>query len=130
MLRQLSLWTVLCLFLLVPAQALAGGPPWLCLPVEGVTPGNAAAGAELLTRKLGPWLSPHVRGERDVQLRRHGDQWRLTFYMGKDVRLSDVETALRGSGYSVPRDKLRMFGHAILEIEAPAGTEDNLVAAL
>jgi hypothetical protein len=50
--------------------------------------------------------------------------------MGGDVRLADVTAALAGSGFSVPQDKLRLFGHVILEIDAPAAKRQALLADL
>jgi hypothetical protein len=95
-----------------------------------VTAESAPAAAGLLTRKLEPWVWPHAGREPGVQLQLHANQYYLTFFMGEDVRLADVETALRGSGYFIPRDKLRLFGHVVLEIEAPAAESEKLLAAL
>ena len=119
MLRQLSILAVISASLLLPSSLLAGGPPWLCLPIEGVTQDNAAACADLLTDKLQSKLNPHVREPRGIEMRKHADQWYLTFAMGDDVRLSDVEAALQRSGFSVPHRRLRLFGHVILEIGTP-----------
>src|SRR5262249_24449616 len=59
-----------------------------------------------------------------------GSQQYVVFHMAKDVSLSDVEAALKGSGFTVPRDKLRLFGHVILEVDAHAAPHDKLAADL
>lgn len=128
MLRPFALGSIVCLFLVVPASVMAGGPPLLCLPVDGVTAGKAGPAAELLTARLEQFVWPHA--EPKVQLQQHANQWYLTFPMGENVRLADVETALRGSGFAIPRDKLRFFGHAILEIEPRTAATEKLIAAL
>jgi hypothetical protein len=48
--------------------------------------------------------------------------------MGKDIGLSEVESALKGSKFSVPRDRLRLFGHVVLEIDAGAASTERLMA--
>ena len=52
--------------------------------------------------------------------------------MGGYVKLSDVEAALDGSIFSVPRDKLRVFGHVTLEVKTRARPEEleNDLAAM
>jgi hypothetical protein len=119
MLRQPFFLAVLSASVLVPSSLLAGGPPWLCLPIDGVTQDNAAACAKLLAEKLHSKLNPHVREPRGIEMRKVAEQWYLALAMGDDVRLSDFEAALQGTGFSVPHRRLRLFGHVILEIEAP-----------
>ena len=58
------------------------------------------------------------------------NQWCLAFYMGSDVRLGDVTAALEGSPFSVPLDKLRFFGHVILEIDARSASRQALLSDL
>ncbi len=41
MIRKLSIPTVAALFLLIPAKLMAGGPPRLFMPLDGVTAANA-----------------------------------------------------------------------------------------
>lgn len=130
MLRTTSFFAVAAVLLLLPAQLLAGGPPWLCLPIDGVTSENVKACTDLLTSKLKTKLSPHVRQNRGFDLRQHSNQWYLTFYMGEDVGLGEVEAAVKGSPFSVPRDKLRLFGHVILQIDARKATPKQLLADL
>jgi hypothetical protein len=108
------------LFLILPARLLAGGPPWLCLPLDGVTAENAGTCGDLLTSKLEDRLWPYEGYERGVRVQEYKGQWYAAFYLGKHVGLHDVESALRGSDFSVSRDKLRLFGHAILEVEKSA----------
>ena len=118
MLRRIPFLAVAAALLLFPSSLLAGGPPWLCLPIDGVTKDNAGDCAELLTTKLKSKLNPHIAQPRGIEMRQHADQWYLTFYMGDDVRLSDVEAALRGSDFSMPHKRLHLFGRVILEIDA------------
>ena len=119
MLRKPALFAVAAVVLFT-SKVTAGGPPWLCLPVDGVTSENAKACSELLTAKLEEKLSQHAGQEKGVQIHKHKDQSYMTFYMGEDVRLSDIEAALKDSGFSVPRDRLRLFGHVILVVDARA----------
>lgn len=130
MLRSFSFSAIAGLLLLFPAPGLAGGPPWLCLPIDGVTPANAQTCADLLTARLEDKLWPHPGRAPGVRLQQHASQWYLTFFMGEDVGLSDVEAALRGSGFAIPRDKLRFFGHVILEIDPAKAPVKELLADL
>jgi hypothetical protein len=115
----------------VPGRLIAGGPPWMCLPIEGVTPENAEACARLIEAKLGGKLwqqaGPYGGG---ATIRQDGDQRYVTFYMQEDLRLAEVESALEGSEFSIPRDRLRLFGHVILEIDAGETPSQDLVSAL
>jgi hypothetical protein len=128
--RTLSLFTVAAVLLLSPARLIAGGPPWLCLPVDGVTPDNVKQCADLLGAKLKDKMSQHPGWDRGVEMRKHDNQYYLAFYMGEDVGLREVEAALAGSRFSVSRDRLRLFGHVILEIDARKATDKELLAAL
>ena len=116
--------------LLFPATLLAGGPPWLCLPLDGVTANSAQACGKQLTAALDNKLWEFDEGDRAVHVRAHDKQWYLTFPMGKDVSLAEVEAALKGSGYTIPRDRLRLFGHVILEIDAGKAPAKELLAGL
>jgi hypothetical protein len=127
MLRTFSLLAVVAACLLLPAGLFAGGPPLLCLPVDGVTPDNAAACAELLSTNLKDILWPPDRG---IEIQQHSNQWYFTLYMDKAVGLNEVEAALKGSSFSIPRAKLRFFGHVILELDARAAARDALLADL
>jgi hypothetical protein len=119
------------LFLSLPASLLAGGPPWLCLPLEGVTSQNAAACGELLTTRLKDKLWKHGdREARVVKIQQHAGQWYATFFMGEQVALSEVEQSLKGSDYSVPRSRLRLFGHVELEIDAGQARPQELLIQL
>ena len=119
MLRIIAGCTIAVAGLMFPLRLFAGGPPWLCLPLDGVTPGNVAACTEILTGKLEGKFLPQNGG---IQLQQHAQQWYLTFYMGKPVALDEVVSALGGSGFSVPLDRLRLFGHVTLEIDCGKGT--------
>lgn len=109
---------------------LAGGPPYLCLPVDGVNALNVQKTTELLNSKLAGKFFEQAGWPRGVKISERSGQWYLAFYMGSDVRLSDVTSALESSGASVPLDKLRFFGHVILEMEAPARSRTALLTDL
>jgi hypothetical protein len=126
MLLRLAGPAVLVLLFLLPTRVQAGGPPWLSMPLEGVTAENAAACGELLTSKLESKLWPYAGRYRGVLVQEYKGQWYASFFMGENVSLNDVESALKGSDFSVPRQKLRLFGHAILEIESAAKPEEVL----
>jgi hypothetical protein len=131
MLKNASHIVISALLLLVPSQLIAGGPPWLYLPIDGVTLDNERACIELLTAKLGGKTWPHAGSRsREIQIHQFKTQSYLTFYMGKDVGLAEVESALKGSRFSVPRDKLRLFGHAILEIDTRTAPSKEMLADL
>ncbi len=96
----------------------AGGPPLLCLPIDGVTADSRDAAAQLLAAKLESKLFPRSGAYSDVEIREHNGQWYAMLYMREDIALSDVDAALKGTQLSIPRDKLRFFGHVVLEISA------------
>ena len=129
-LLSVGLLVVFTAGMLWPTAAMAGGPPLLCLPLEGVSARTAPACAKLLTDKLGDKVVEHPNWPREVKVLERGGQWYLAFYMSGDVRLADVTSALKGSGAAVALDRLRMFGHVILEIDAPAKSRSALVADL
>ena len=130
MIRNLSHIVVAAVVLLLPAQLVAGGPPFLCLPVDGVNSENVAACTKLLNSKLEEKFWTHSGRPHGVKLTERANQWYLAFYMGGDVRLSEVQAALEGSEFSIPRDRLQMFGHVILEIDSPLKSRDALLAGL
>jgi hypothetical protein len=118
------------LLLLFPPLANAGGPPLLCLPIEGVTKENAHECIDRINTELASQLWPHSGSERVVRVDRIEDQWYLTLSIVKDVRLKDVEAAFENSSFSIPRDKLHLFGHVVLEIDAQEASPKSLLADL
>jgi hypothetical protein len=50
--------------------------------------------------------------------------------MDTDVALSHVTAALEGSSYSIPQDRLHLFGHVILEIGAGEASQKGLLKEL
>ena len=130
MFRRLSFFAVLAAIWLASAQARAGGPPMLCLPIDGVTAENADECTKLLTARLENKLFPKAEEFRSIGIRQVGDQWYLTFYFAEDVALSEVEAALEGSRFSIPRDRLHFFGPVVLEIDAGSTPSKELVAGL
>jgi len=129
MIRKFSLLAVVTLFLSFPALAVAGGPPWLCLPLDGVNTANATDCASLLTTKLKGKIWRQSEDPR-VKVVQHEDQWYATFPMEESVGLSEVEAALQGSKFSVPRGQLRLFGHVILEIDRKDAAAQDLLSGL
>ncbi|MGI8978758.1 MAG: hypothetical protein ACR2FY_06000 [Pirellulaceae bacterium] len=130
MVQSFSRWVVIAAFLLSPARLMAGGPPFLCLPVNGVTAENVQACTKLLNSKLETKFWPHSGRPHGVKLTERTKQWYLAFYMGSDVRLSDVQSALEGSEFSIPRDRLHLFGHVILEMDARPESRQALLSGL
>jgi hypothetical protein len=131
MCRKFLVAAALAASALLPGRLIAGGPPWLCIPVDGVTPGNATTCTELINAALGKKLwrrdGPYGGG---ATIRHDKEQEYLTFYMQEDVRLSEIEAALKGTEFSIPRDLLRLFGHVILEIDARQTPHKALLASL
>lgn len=109
MIRKLTLSIVAVVLLSLPAQLIAGGPPRLCLPINHVTAENADACAKLLSQYLGERVS-------HVAMQQHGGAWYAEIQLQQDVNLKSVHTALKGSVFSVPRDKISLFGPATLQI--------------
>jgi len=110
--------------LLIPVHLLAGGPPRLCLPIDGATAENAQACAKRVADALGKEVM-------SASLRQNDGQWYLMFNFNRDrVRLADIDAALQGSPCSVPRDKLRLFGDVILEVDLGKASADRMLADL
>jgi hypothetical protein len=125
---RLSAAAIIAATLMFPTLLVAGGPPRLCLPIDGVTADQVEACAKLLTEKLAAKISPDPYG--GVRMHEYKDQRYFSFYMGEDVRLSQIEAALKGSGFSVPRGRLRFFGHAVLEVETGDAQVNDMLSAL
>jgi hypothetical protein len=115
---------------LAGTRALAGGPPMLCLPIDGITAVNVDAFTTLLATRLDSKLFPQEGKFRRLEVREFSDQWYVTFYFREDVTLGEVERALKGSSFSIPRDRLRFFGHVVLEIDAGTTAPKDLAAAM
>jgi hypothetical protein len=116
--------------LLLPAAAFAGGPPWLCLPIDGVNAENAQEAADLLASKLADKIWQSSDEQQPVKIRQHEQQWYLTFYMGNDIKLSDVRIALLGSKFDVASNRLHLFGHVDLLIDPKGADRQKLLRAL
>jgi len=124
MFRTFSMAVALFVLLFVPVHLLAGGPPRLCLPVDGVTTENADACAKRVAAALGKEVI-------NVDMRQNEGQWYLMFHFHRDrVRLADIDVALKGSPFSVARDKLRLFGDVMLEVDLRKAAADKLLADL
>ena len=121
--RKLSLSAVAVL-LLLPAPLLAGGLPLLCVPVDGVTADNADAFAKRLADALGK------RAEK-CEMRENDKQWYAMFRFNcEHVTLNELDAALKDSPFSIPRDKLRLFGHVMLEVDIADGATQKLLTDL
>lgn len=127
---RLSLVTLAIVLGLMPLELLAGGPPRLCLPVDGVTADNADECAARLASALKDKLWTHPDTPTGVQIHHSDKQSYLTCYMEQPMALSDIETALKGSEFSIPKDKLRLFGHVELQIDPRSASADELIAEL
>lgn len=123
--KRFSNSTIAAMLFLFPAQLLAGGPPWLSMPIDGVTTENAAVCAQRLSEALERPIE-----EDGISLQQVGQQWYLRMGLGRDVTLHEIEDALKDSGFSVPQDTLRLFGHVILEIDMGSASGDELKSAL
>ncbi len=130
MYRKISWAAVAAAIFLVPAAVRAGGPPWLCLPIDGATAEKTAAAQEPLEKKLAGKMWNREDSLRGVKFQQYRDQSYLVFHLADEVSLADVDAALKGSGLSIPRDKLHLFGHVILQIDPRKTPEQELVAAL
>jgi hypothetical protein len=115
---------------LIGERVIAGGPPMLCLPIDGVTAENGEECRQLLVAKLENKLLPDQDAFRAIQLREHASQWYVTLYFGEELGLSDVEAALEGSRFWIPRERLHLFGHLILKIDADAKSQAELLGSL
>lgn len=117
-------------FLLFPGLLMAGGPPRLCLPIDAAAAAPAGSIADVLNEKLpGKLISDNGPYGR-TEVVRHRDQNYLAFYFAEDLRLSDVDAALKKAGFHIPRDRLRLFGHAILEFELGDVRPKELLTAI
>jgi hypothetical protein len=130
MFRQVFFIAIAAVCLLSPATVIAGGPPWLCLPIDGVTNENTKVCEHLLGKALNDKVWSHPDRQSRIQLQQYKDQWYLTFHMQEDVGLQEIESALHGSEFKIPRDKLRLFGHVVLEIESQGASTEALVKDL
>jgi hypothetical protein len=111
--------------LLLPAPLLAGGLPVLCVPIDGVTAGNADTCLKLLANGLG-----EKKAEK-VELRENDKQWYALFRFNRDqVPLGELDAVLKGSAFSIPREKLHLFGHVVLEVEIGEAATDKLLTDL
>lgn len=127
MFRAISHGLAAVLFLLATAPLMAGGPPVVFLPVDGVTAENAPACAKLVKAKLGERFGSK---SYDVTVLERSGTWHIAFPFEKDVRLSDFTSALKGSPYSISTDDLHLFGHVILEVDATPASAENILSGL
>jgi hypothetical protein len=116
------------LLVLVPVPLLAGGPARLCLPIAGLTEENTGACADLLRTGLQKKLLPDAPRDRIAFQHHHGQGYALlSLNWNVEVRLSDVEAALAGSPFSVPRDRLRLFGPVQLHLQADRTAQPGIL---
>ena len=118
-----KLFYPLAILLACPATVLGGGPPQLCLPIDGVTAGTVNECAGRIAEALGK------RAVGKVVLRENDKQWYVLFHFNcEQVTLAELDQALKGSRFSIPRDKLRLFGHVMLEVKVDPAAEQKLLA--
>jgi hypothetical protein len=129
MLRRTSWFAVAAMLLILPTRLLAGGPPWLCLPIDGATDENLKSTNDLLAANLASKVYPADQFA-GVAVMQQGAQSYATVFMKEDVSLSEVESALKGTGISVPHDRMHLFGYATLEIDPRKAVPDEVLAAL
>lgn len=122
--RSVTLVLVAALLMSLTARLYAGGPPMLCLPVAGADSDNANAVSQRVLTALGP-------GVDRAGMRQNDGQWYLTFHFNRDhVRLAEIDAALKSSQVSIPRNRLRLFGDVILEIDIAEASAEKLLADL
>jgi hypothetical protein len=130
MFRKSSLFVAGALVASLQLTALAGGPPWVSVPIDGVNAKNSQACAEKIGAALKDKIFPGSEAYSGVNIGEHNGQHYAMFHMQKDVTLSDVEAALRGTSFTIPRDKIRLFGHTVLEVQADEAQGKKLLADL
>src|SRR5262245_30133003 len=54
----------------------------------------------------------------------------MFYFNSEPITLSDLEAALEGTSFSVPRSRLRLFSDVILEVDLRQASADKLTAAL
>lgn len=129
--RVLPIATVALLVVFAPVQLFAGGPPRLCLPIDGVTAENAEVCAKRLADALRE-INPRAYAQETVEMRKESEQWYAICRIWNEVQLSDIDAALEGTGFTVPRDKLRLFSMVTLQVAhaLPRDSVIELLAAL
>jgi hypothetical protein len=131
MLRTLSATAVAGLVVLMSMDLRAGGPPLLCLPVDGVTEANTAECTARLAKGLGDTLWTRTPPAA-TRLEKHDGQWYALLYLSgqRDVKLSDIDDALKGSDFSVPRGVLHFVGQVQLEVDLPVSAQEAVLKDL
>lgn len=123
-------YSVVGVLSLLPSGLMAGGPPYLSLPVNGIDADNVQACSKLLNTKLADKAMSLIDNESAIMLRERKGQWYVTFYMDQNVNLSDINATLKDTRASVLPENLRLFGHAILDIDAGKADRQKLRADL
>ena len=124
MCRSVAHFLVAVLLITPAGRLVAGGPPMLCLPIAGANSENADAVSERVLAALG-------QGVDHAGLRQNDGQWYLTFHFNRDqLRLAEIDAALQGSQVSIPRNRLRLFGDVILEIDIAGASAEKLLTNL
>jgi hypothetical protein len=122
MCAKLSLSLAASAVLMFQSTVLGGGPPRMCLPVDGVTAATANQCADRIAQALGDRL------EGKVVVRENEKQWYVLFhYDAQRVTLDEFDRAFKGSAFSIPRDKLRFFGHVMLEVQVEEAAQQKLL---
>ena len=107
-----------------PTRRQSGWPADDVLARRGATTKNADACAERVAAALGNQVDR-------ASLRQNDGQWFLTFHFNRDnVRLAEIDAALKGSPVSILRDQLRLFGNVILEVDVAEPSAAKLLSDL
>jgi hypothetical protein len=125
MLLRSTICLAAAMLISLPAMAIAGGPPWLTLPIASPVAGGVEASTARLAAELGL-----PAGEGGFALHQDGKQWYLTIDLEEDATLGQIERACEASGLAVAIDSLHLFGHAIVEIDPQGANHSELLAAL
>lgn len=106
------------------ASVHAGGATLLHLPIAGVTAENRDRCAELFAEKFRPVLIDWKNG--DVKMTKEGSSDVVVLRPDRgQISLSDVESALEGSPFTIERERLEYFGLLRICIKETADYEKH-----
>jgi hypothetical protein len=97
------------------------------MPVNGVTADNASACLKVLSAKLPSEIASRFY---EIKVLERSGAWYIALPIEKDVRLSDLTSALKDSPFSISVDDLSLFGHVILEVETGSVPTEKVLSGL
>lgn len=118
------------LALIARQPLLAGGPPWLCIPIDGVTSANSTAATEKIAAALGGKFYTEPAQFSGIKLLKNGEQSYLTLFMKQNVALGEIDAAVKNGPFSIPRKRLHLFGHVTLVVDLRGQSPTKLLADL